>query len=124
MKIDAVINDWFEPVAEALASVIFYSVSIAGHDIMLILVWLAFASIFFTLYLGFINFRLFSHAWGLIFGAKSDADKQDGQISPFQALATSLSGTVGLGNIAGVAVAVSVGGPGAAFWMLLMAYLA
>lgn len=120
MKIDAVINDWFEPVAEALASVIFYSVSIAGHDIMLILVWLAFASIFFTLYLGFINVRLFSHAWGLIFGTKSDADKQDGQISPFQALATSLSGTVGLGNIAGVAVAVSVGGPGAAFWMLLM----
>ncbi len=118
MSIDNLINQTFEPISNEIANVVFYSVPVLGVDIKLILVWLVMASIFFTVYLGFINFRYFCHALSLVF-SKSD-DKDDGQISRFQALATSLSGTIGLGNIAGVAVAISIGGPGAAFWMALM----
>ncbi len=87
----------------------------------LILIWLVIASFFFTFYLGFINVRYFKHAIDLIRG-KYDKGEDDGQINRFQALATSLSGTVGLGNIAGVAIAVSVGGPGAVLWMVIMGF--
>ncbi|MCB1591735.1 MAG: alanine:cation symporter family protein [Alphaproteobacteria bacterium] len=87
-----------------------------------ILVWLAAAAVFFTLYLGLINLRHFGKSIKLLFGEGMTANK-DGEISQFQALMASLSGTVGLGNIAGVAVAISTGGPGAAFWMTLMGFL-
>ncbi len=120
MEIDAQIDTVFKPIAEKAAEIIFYSVSVGGNDVKLILVWLVAASIFFTFYLGFINLRYFKHAIDLVRG-KHD-EHGDGQISRFQALATSLSGTIGLGNIAGVAVAISVGGPGAAFWMVLMGF--
>ncbi|MDB2682641.1 alanine:cation symporter family protein [Alphaproteobacteria bacterium] len=121
MSIDQKINELFGPVSEKLSSVIFCSVSV-GDDlsIKLILLWLVAAALFFTTYMGFINIRGFAHALSLVF-TKGD-DKADGEISRFQALATSLSGTVGLGNIAGVAVAISVGGPGATFWMVLMGF--
>jgi AGCS family alanine or glycine:cation symporter len=119
MGIDAYIDAVFKPVAEKSAEIIFYAVPImGGHEIKLILVWLVLAALFFTFYLGFINIRYFKHAICLL--CKKSDDKEEGQISPFRALATSLSGTVGLGNIAGVAVAISLGGPGAAFWMVLM----
>lgn len=119
MSIDQRINEAFQPVADAVASVIFYAEPHTGYDIKLILVWLAAASIFLTVYLGFINIRYFKHGIDVLRG-KYDKKGADGQINRFQALATSLSGTVGLGNIAGVAVAVSAGGPGAVFWMALM----
>ena len=120
MSIDAKIEELFAPVSEKLAEIVFYSVSIGeGLDVKLVLVWLVLASLFMTLYYGFINLRYFKHAIELVCG-KHDKDGGDGQINRFQALMTSLSGTVGLGNIAGVAVAVSVGGPGAAFWMFVM----
>ncbi|MCB1530220.1 MAG: alanine:cation symporter family protein [Rhodospirillales bacterium] len=121
MSIDQQINESFRPVSEGLASVIFYAEPFTGYDIKLILVWLVIGALFFTLYLGFINFRYFGHAIRIVSGKYySKKEGVDGQISPFQALMTSLSGTVGLGNIAGVAVAISVGGPGAAFWMFVM----
>ena len=89
-----------------------------GLEVKLLLLWLVSAALFFTFYLGFVNFRYFGYALKIVRGTY---DKDcDGEISRFQALATSLSGTVGLGNIAGVAVAVSVGGPGAVIWMILM----
>ncbi|MEM9469561.1 MAG: alanine/glycine:cation symporter family protein, partial [Pseudomonadota bacterium] len=123
MSLDQQINDFFAPISNAVANVIFYkaSVPIAGEtfDIALILVWLAAASLFLTLYFGFINLRYFGHAIAVLRG-KHDKKGEDGQINRFQALTTSLSGTVGLGNIGGVAVAVSVGGPGAVFWMAMM----
>jgi AGCS family alanine or glycine:cation symporter len=116
--IDERINAAIGPVAEALSSVIFFSVPVAGAQLPLIVVWLIAAALFFTVYLGFINIRGFKHAVRL---AKGDyADPNDvGEVSHFQALATALSGTVGLGNIAGVAVAITLGGPGATFWMIL-----
>jgi AGCS family alanine or glycine:cation symporter len=80
--------------------------------------WLVVAATIFTLYFGFVQFRAFGHAISLVKGDYADPNDA-GEVSHFQALATALSGTVGLGNIAGVAVAVGIGGPGATFWMIL-----
>lgn len=123
MGIDKIIDDRFSPIADAIASVIFYSVPLTETvSVQLILIWLAGAAIFFTVFLGFINFRYFKHAIDVVRGKYDDPNEKSGEISRFQALATSLSGTVGLGNIAGVAVAVSLGGPGAVVWMIVMAF--
>ncbi|HPE25277.1 alanine/glycine:cation symporter family protein, partial [Albidovulum sp.] len=84
--------------------------------------WLVIAASVFTVYFGFIQFRVLGHSIALVKGDYSDP-KDAGEVSHFQALATALSGTVGLGNIAGVAVAVSIGGPGATFWMILAGLL-
>lgn len=80
------------------------------------------AGLFFTLSLGFIQFKGFSHAIQVIRGKYTSHD-DEGEISHFQALTTALSATIGLGNIAGVAVAISVGGPGAVFWMIMTGFL-
>ncbi len=88
----------------------------------LIVVWLVLGAIFFTLYMRFINVRGFRHALDLVRG-KYDNPDDPGEVSHFQALATALSGTVGLGNIAGVAIAITVGGPGATFWMIIAGLL-
>jgi AGCS family alanine or glycine:cation symporter len=87
-----------------------------------IVAWLVIAASFFTLYFGFIQFRVIRHSLQIVSGKYSDPDDA-GEVSHFQALATALSGTVGLGNIAGVAVAVSIGGAGATFWMILAGLL-
>lgn len=84
--------------------------------------WLVVAASLFTVYFGFIQFRAFRHSIQLVRGDYSDPDDA-GEVSHFQALTTALSGTVGLGNIAGVAVAVGIGGPGATFWMVLAGLL-
>ena len=89
-----------------------------GTSFPWIVAWLVVAATVFTFYFGFIQFRAFGHAIALVKGDYSDPDDA-GEVSHFQALATALSGTVGLGNIAGVAVAVGIGGPGATFWMIL-----
>jgi AGCS family alanine or glycine:cation symporter len=81
-------------------------------------VWLIFGALFFTLYMKFVNVRGFGHAIALARG-RYDSPKDRGEVSHFQALATALSGTVGLGNIAGVATAIAMGGPGATFWMIV-----
>ncbi|MEX0967997.1 MAG: alanine/glycine:cation symporter family protein [Bacteroidia bacterium] len=92
------------------------------NSIPIVVVWLAFGALFFTLYLGFINIRAFRHAIDLVRGV-FDNPKDAGEVSHFQALTTALSATVGLGNIAGVAVAISLGGPGATFWMIVLGLL-
>ncbi len=84
--------------------------------------WLVVAATVFTLYFAFVQLRFFSHAISLVKGDYSDPNDA-GEVSHFQALATALSGTVGLGNIAGVAVAVGIGGPGATFWMIVAGLL-
>jgi alanine or glycine:cation symporter, AGCS family len=83
-----------------------------------IVAWLVIAATVFTVYFGLIQFRAFPHSIALVKGDYSDPNDA-GEVSHFQALATALSGTVGLGNIAGVAVAIGIGGPGATFWMIL-----
>ena len=84
--------------------------------------WLVLGAIYFTLRMGFVQFRLFAHAIKITKGDFDDPD-DEGEVSHFQALTTALSATVGLGNIAGVAIAISIGGPGATVWMILAGLL-
>lgn len=88
-----------------------------GVSIPFVVVWLLFAGIFLTIRMGFINVRLFRHSIDLIRG-RYDRKEDRGDVSHFQALASALSGTVGLGNIAGVSIAIGMGGPGATFWLI------
>jgi AGCS family alanine or glycine:cation symporter len=96
----------------------------AASDIQLPLVvlWLILGALYFTVRFQFINFRAFRHAIDCVRGLYSRPE-DPGEISHFQALSAALSATVGLGNIAGVAVAVGVGGPGAVFWMVFAGFL-
>ncbi len=112
------IDSVFSAIVAVLAEVLFFG--IGGFP--LIVLWLIVAGIFFTIRLGFINLRAFKHAIDVVRGRYDDPE-EEGQVSHFQALATALSGTVGLGNIAGVAVAIQVGGPGAMFWLTLAGFL-
>lgn len=120
--IDAVINAAVAPLAEALSGFIFYSVAVGETELPLIVAWLVAGAVFFTLYLGFINIRGFPHALRLLRGDYADPEHR-GEVSHFQALATAVSGTVGIGNIGGVAVVISLGGPGATFWLMLAGFL-
>ena len=102
---------------------LFFYFKIGGENGMpLIVLWLIAGGIFFTLRLGFINIRAFKHAIDIVRG-KYDDPEDEGDVSHFQALAAALSGTVGIGNIAGVAIAIRMGGPGAAFWMTMAGFL-
>ena len=120
--LDARIDAALQPYADAVTNFVFWSFPVAGVDIPFVLVWLIAAAVFFTFYFKFINVRAFKHGFQLVRGDYSDPNAA-GEVTHFQALATALSGTVGLGNIAGVAVAVSLGGPGATFWMILAGLL-
>jgi AGCS family alanine or glycine:cation symporter len=120
--LDQQINDAIKPGADAVAGFIFSSFPVGGVQIPFVLVWLIIAATIFTFYFKFINLRAFKHGFELVRGDYNDP-KAAGEVTHFQALATALSGTVGLGNIAGVAVAVSLGGPGATFWMILAGLL-
>lgn len=120
-------NTFFEPLVEYLGKILFWDPFAAmglnlGADVPFIVVWLIGGGLFFTFYLKFINLRGIKQGFALAFGRdKRHAGK--GDTSHFQAVATALSSTVGLGNIAGVAVAISLGGPGATFWMIVAGLL-
>ncbi len=90
--------------------------------IPIVVVWLILGAIFFTVFMKFVSFRGFKHSIELIRGFYDDPD-EPGEVTHFQALTTALSATVGLGNIAGVAIAISLGGPGATFWMIVAGLL-
>jgi AGCS family alanine or glycine:cation symporter len=123
------INDAFAPIARAVGDVVMYAVPVTddpeGPKARLIVLWLLAGAVFFSIYLRFVSMTHFMHGWRLMTGRHREPGHETapGELSNFQALATCLSGTVGLGNIAGVAVAISMGGPGAAFWMGLMGLL-
>ena len=110
------VNDGFAFATGWFVSLIF--APIYGTGFPWIVLWLVTGATVFTVYFRFIQFRAFGHAISLVKGDYSDPEDA-GEVSHFQALATALSGTVGLGNIAGVAVAVGIGGPGATFWMII-----
>ena len=145
--LDEQINDAFQPITAAWESVVFWQVP--GIGIPLVVIVLVFGAVFFTLYFGFVNIRKFPLALNVVSGkydsvegpevhgvektevtvigadipnAVKDEGKK-GEVSHFQALATAVSGTVGLGNIAGVALAIAIGGPGATFWMIVCGLL-
>ena len=122
------IDGFFKPIVENyLVPVIFWDpIKAMGFDvgasIPIVVVWLVFGAIYFTFRMNFINIRGFKHAIGLVKGDYDDPNDK-GEVSHFQALTTALSATVGLGNIAGVAIAISIGGPGATFWMIVAGLL-
>lgn len=121
------INHYFEPLVNTLSNFLFWDPFAAigikvSAPIPFIVVWLIAGALFFTIYLRFINLRGMKHGLDLALGRdKRHAGK--GDTSHFQAVATALSSTVGLGNIAGVAVAISLGGPGASFWLIVAGFL-
>ena len=126
-SIDERINDFMAPVTDWVFKFVFVSVDIPigdgkSVDLPLILLWLVGAALFFTFTFRFINLRSFGLAFRTVKGKYSSSD-DPGEITHFQALTAALSATVGLGNIAGVAIAVSVGGPGAVFWMVVVGFL-
>jgi len=97
-----------------------------GGDVVIklpfVVVWLIIGAVFFTFRMRFVNLRMFKHAIRVTMGRYDDPNDQ-GEVTHFQALSSALSATVGLGNIAGVAIAVSLGGPGATFWMIVAGFL-
>lgn len=120
VSIDQQVNEMFANITGPFVNLIF--APLPGTSFPWIVLWLVVAASVFTVYFGLIQFRAFFHSIALVKGDYSDP-KDAGEVSHFQALATALSGTVGLGNIAGVAVAVGIGGPGATFWMILAGLL-
>ncbi len=144
--LDQRINDAFDPFASAWENLVLYP--LPGTGIPIVLIVLIAGALFFTLYFGFINLRGFPLAINVVRGKYDEIEEGaepvttdtvnvvegnivdtirtegvEGEVSHFQALATAVSGTVGLGNIAGVAVAIAVGGPGATFWMIIAGLL-
>lgn len=104
----------FSKVVAAMSAVLFYEI----YGFPFLVLWLVIGGVFFTIRLGFINIRLFKHAIVVVSG-KYDNKDDPGEVTHLKALSAAVSGTVGLGNIAGVAVAISIGGPGAVLWMVI-----
>ena len=122
--LDQRIDEAFQPISDFFSSVIFFEIS--GYPFVILL--LVVSALFFTLYFGFPNIRYFLTSINVVRGKydsveKSDSKSEEGEVSHFQALATAVSGTVGNGNIAGVALAIALGGPGATFWMIICGLL-
>ena len=139
--LDQRIDQAFRPISDFFSNIIFFE--IAGTPFVLIL--LVLSALFFTIYFGFINITKFTTAVNIVRGKYDDLDhatvgnselaidgdivdtirdeSEEGEVSHFQALATAVSGTVGNGNIAGVALAIALGGPGATFWMIICGLL-
>jgi len=118
------LNDWFGVLNGYLAAVFFFNILFFMDDVNFpfIVAWLIVGAVYLTLRMGFINVRVFQHSIAILRGRYSRPDDV-GEVTPFQALTTALSATVGLGNIAGVAIAISIGGPGATLWMIIAGLL-
>lgn len=148
--LDEKINDWFLPIADWWEGVVFYSIPLnESLSVPIVVILLVGGAAFFTIYFSFVNIRRFPMAIQVVRGKYDDLDRhtaetdsddsmivvegdikgtikdesQTGEVNHFQALTAAVSGTVGLGNIAGVAVAIAIGGPGATFWMIICGLL-
>lgn len=123
--LDQKINAWVQPATDFISSVVFYPIQLGAEattSMPLVIIFLLFSALFFTIFFKFINIRGFGTAIKTVKGTYSDPNDA-GEVSHFQALTAAVSGTVGLGNIAGVAIAISLGGPGATLWMILAGLL-
>jgi AGCS family alanine or glycine:cation symporter len=149
ISMDERIEAWFKPVSDVVSSIVFYPISMVGRDVPIVIIILLLGALYFTIYNRFANFRLLGVAIRATRGKYDEIDhhvaetvagdstpnddgdsfetiqKEDviGEVTHFQALTAALSATVGLGNIAGVSVAIAVGGPGATIWMILAGLL-
>lgn len=120
MNFENAINSLFETVNHFVSNLFFFNTLffIEGANLPLAVVWFSVAAVFWTFYFKFINVRYFVHAIKVTFGFYDKAGSV-GEVNHFKALSTALAATIGLGNIAGVAIAIATGGPGATFWMIL-----
>ncbi|WP_299040053.1 sodium:alanine symporter family protein [uncultured Pseudokineococcus sp.] len=116
--IEDFVNTGFTPVSDAISAIIFYPLTAFGLSVPIVVIWLIAAGIIFTVYFGAPQIRHIPLALKIVRGKFTRGD-EPGEVTHFQALTSAVSGTVGLGNIAGVGVAVSLGGPGATFWMVV-----
>jgi len=147
MGIDERIEEWFAPISKVVTDSVFYPVNIVGMDVPIVIIVLLLGALYFTIYNRFRSFTLFGVAIRAARGKYDDVDhhgadviagdptpggdifetiqKEEviGEVTHFQALTAALSATVGLGNIAGVAVAIAIGGPGATIWMILAGFI-
>ncbi|MDB4436124.1 alanine:cation symporter family protein, partial [Akkermansiaceae bacterium] len=121
-SLDEKIDEGFGNVTKPFTNAIFSTIDIGGYGVLWIILWLALAGLVLTLVFKFVNFTAFSLAIRTIKGRYSSKD-DPGEITHFQALSAAVSGTVGLGNIAGVAIGISIAGPGVAFWLFLAGFL-
>ena len=112
----------FEQLVTGFNTLVFYPITLAGTEVPFVVIWLLAGGIFFTVYLKFLNIRGVKHAIDLVRG-KYRKEGDPGDVSQFQALCTAVCGTVGIGNIAGVAFAIGIGGLGAIFWMIIVGFL-
>lgn len=120
-NIDAEIEKYVTPVSDKIYHIMFFPITLFGVDIPVIILWILVAGLFFTFYFRWIGIWGLKHSIDILKRPKEgDAG---GEISPLGALMAALSGTVGLGTIAGVAISISIGGPGAAFWIMFGAIL-
>ena len=123
MNLDAAIDGFLSPIADKISSIIFYSVNIKGVEVQLLIALLMFSAVYFTYRLRFIGFWGFKHALRLIANKFVHKDiikrQKKGEVSSFQALSATISSSAGIGNVAGSAAAVSIGGPGVIFWMIV-----
>ncbi len=111
----------FDSMNGVMAAVMFYDVFPGEGEMPFIIAWLITGAVFLTIRFGFVNLRMMGHAFQIIRGNYQTSDAK-GEVTPFQALTTALSATVGLGNIAGVAIAIIIGGPGAIIWMIVAGF--
>ena len=140
--LDQKIDEAFKPFSDFVSSIVFFEVFEGAPFVIMLLVC---SALFFTLYFGFPNIRFFGKAINVVRGKYDHVDhssagnndlavdgdikdtiadeSKEGEVTHFQALATAVSGTVGNGNIAGVALAIALGGPGATFWMIVCGLL-
>lgn len=147
LTFDEKIDAWFKPFSDAVSDTVFYALNFGEFSVPIVIIILIAGAIFFTIYFKFSNFTLIGTAVKVVKGDYDDFDQHhtdpaegdstpggdvfesikveesEGEVTHFQALTAALSATVGLGNIAGVAVAVAIGGPGATFWMVLAGFL-
>lgn len=147
ISFDERIETAFAPISKVVTSIVFFSIPIAGKDVPVVIIILLLGALYFTLYNKFANVRLLGVAINAAKGKYDEVDHHGadviagdptpggdifetiqtegviGEVTHFQALTAALSATVGLGNIAGVAVAIAIGGPGATLWMILAGFL-
>ena len=142
--LDQQIDEAFKPISDFFSQVIFFTIPVAGMDVPFVLLLLVGSALFFTIYFKFPNILHFKTAINVVRGKYDELDhtsvnpelaidgditdtikdeSEEGEVTHFQALATAVSGTVGNGNIAGVALAIALGGPGATFWMIVCGLL-
>ncbi len=123
MNLDSLIDSLLSPIADRISNIIFYSVTINGVKIELLVALLMIAALYFTFRMRFIGLWGFKHGLNLILNKYKHTDilkkEKKGEVSSFQALTATISASAGIGNVAGSAAAVSIGGPGVIFWMVI-----